>query len=133
MLRHGRPSLWANRELSRITVAECFGCRIWIIANWQLTASTLQPRAAFTGTPSINPSLGTAPSPGWPSIASWLFATACVSNPVVRKRNMPAFLCDSIIIWTRIDWYGANSYLDLANYRCSNLRGVCSDVGVSNH
>jgi len=73
------------------------------------------------------------PSPGWPSIASWLFATACVSNPVVRKRNMPAFLCDSIIIWTRVDWYGANSYLDLANYRCSNLRGVCSDVGVSNH
>jgi hypothetical protein len=25
-----RPSLWANRKLSRITVAVFFGCRIWI-------------------------------------------------------------------------------------------------------
>jgi hypothetical protein len=40
MLRHWRPSLWANTESSRITVAECFDCRTWIIADWRcLTAS----------------------------------------------------------------------------------------------
>jgi hypothetical protein len=33
ILRHGRPSPWANTESSRITVAECFGFQIWIIAN----------------------------------------------------------------------------------------------------
>src|SRR6266849_6931044 len=64
ILRHGRPSPWAKRESSRITVAECFGCRIWIIVNWQCsTAWARQPRAAFTSTPSINSLLGTAPSP----------------------------------------------------------------------
>jgi hypothetical protein len=30
VLRHGRPSLWA--ESSRITVAECCACPIWITA-----------------------------------------------------------------------------------------------------
>src|SRR6266478_1921679 len=35
ILRHGRPSPWANTESSRITVAECFGFQIWIIANWR--------------------------------------------------------------------------------------------------
>src|ERR1019366_6391269 len=40
MLRHGRPSLWANRESSRTTVAECFGCRIWIIVNWQSSTAS---------------------------------------------------------------------------------------------
>lgn len=59
MLRHWRPSLWANRESSGITVAECFGCRIWIIANRQCsTASARRPRAAFTSTPSIITRLG---------------------------------------------------------------------------
>jgi hypothetical protein len=33
ILRHGRPSPWANTESSRITVAECFGCRMWIVLN----------------------------------------------------------------------------------------------------
>src|SRR6266478_7478980 len=28
ILRHGRPSPWANTESSRITVAECFGFQI---------------------------------------------------------------------------------------------------------
>ncbi len=47
MLRHGRPSLWANRESSRTTVAGCFGYPIWIIANWPCsTASARQLRAA---------------------------------------------------------------------------------------
>ena len=57
----------ANRESSRITVAECFACRIWIIANWQYSiASARQLRAVFTNTPSINSLLGTAPSPCGP-------------------------------------------------------------------
>src|SRR6266436_5463268 len=55
MLRHGRPSLWANRESSRTIAAECFGCQIWIIANWQcLTVSARQPRAASMNTPSTS-------------------------------------------------------------------------------
>src|ERR1700739_3100447 len=33
ILRHWRPSLWANRESSRITVAGFFACRIWITAK----------------------------------------------------------------------------------------------------
>src|SRR6202140_2047213 len=33
ILRHGRPSSWANRESSRIIVADCFVCRIWIIVR----------------------------------------------------------------------------------------------------
>ncbi len=62
-LRHWRPSQWANTESSRITVAECFGCRISIIANWQCSiASARQPRAVFTSTPSTSSSPGTAPS-----------------------------------------------------------------------
>src|ERR1700731_4047452 len=45
----GRPSLWANRESSRITVAEFFAGRIWIIANWQCsTASARQLPAVFS-------------------------------------------------------------------------------------
>jgi site-specific recombinase XerC len=49
VLRHGRPSPWARRKSSRITVAECFGCRIWIIANWQCsTASARPPRVECT-------------------------------------------------------------------------------------
>ena len=48
ILGHGIPSPWANTELSR-TVAECFGFRIWIIANWRCsTASAHPPRDAFT-------------------------------------------------------------------------------------
>jgi hypothetical protein len=53
ILRHGRPSPWANTESSRITVAECFGFQIWIIANWRCsTASAHPPRDACTNTPS---------------------------------------------------------------------------------
>jgi hypothetical protein len=64
ILRHRRPSPWANRELSRITIAECFACRIWITANWQCsTASARQPRDGCTSTPSINSSPGTALNP----------------------------------------------------------------------
>jgi hypothetical protein len=56
-------SLWARRESSRITGAECFGCRIWIIANWPCsTASARPPRAESTSTPSINLAPGIAPS-----------------------------------------------------------------------
>jgi hypothetical protein len=33
ILRHGRPSSWANEESSRITVAECFVCPIWKLQN----------------------------------------------------------------------------------------------------
>src|SRR6266496_5488091 len=33
ILRRGRPWPWSNRELSRITVTDCFGYRIWIIAS----------------------------------------------------------------------------------------------------
>src|SRR5713226_7110146 len=55
ILRHGRPSPWANTESSRITVAECFGFQIWIIANWRCsTASARPPRDACTNTPSTN-------------------------------------------------------------------------------
>ena len=80
-LRHGRPSLWANTESSRITVAECFGCPIWIIANRRCsTASVRQPRAAFTSTPSISSSPGTAPNLDWPSTASSSCAIACTWN-----------------------------------------------------
>ena len=43
MLRHGRPSPWANTESSRITVAECFGCRIWIIARLAVLNSLGSP------------------------------------------------------------------------------------------
>src|SRR6202011_1370688 len=44
ILRHGRPSPWANTESSRITVAECFGFQTWIIVNWRYsTASARQP------------------------------------------------------------------------------------------
>ena len=80
-LRHWRPSPWANRESSRITVAECFGFQIWIIANWRyLTASVCRPRAAFTNTPSTNSSPGTAPNPDSPLIVSSSCATACTWN-----------------------------------------------------
>src|ERR1700686_944389 len=71
ILRHGRPSSWANRESSRITVADCSACRIWIIVRGPCsTASDHQPRAAFTSTLSTNSSPGTAPNLDWPSIAS---------------------------------------------------------------
>src|ERR1035438_2036903 len=84
ILRHGRPSSWANRESSRITVAECFACLIWIIANWQSSiALARQPDAACTSTPSTSSSLGTAPNPGWHSTASLPCAIACTLNQEV--------------------------------------------------
>src|ERR1035437_1420442 len=71
ILRHGRPSPWANTESSRITVAECLGFQTWIIVNWRYsTASAQQPRAAFTSTPLISSLLGIAPSPASLSTAS---------------------------------------------------------------
>jgi hypothetical protein len=78
MVRHGRPSPWAHTESSRITVAECCGCRIWIIAKRQFsTASARQPRAESTSTPSTSSSPGTAPSLGWLSTESSWCAIAC--------------------------------------------------------
>ena len=43
ILRHGRPSPWANRESSRTTVAACCGCRIWIIADWPCSTALGSP------------------------------------------------------------------------------------------
>src|SRR6266436_1175412 len=70
VLRHGRPSPWANTKVSRITVAEYFVCPILIIANWQCSiASARQPRAVCTSTPLINSLHGIAPSLASPSTA----------------------------------------------------------------
>src|SRR5215469_2346276 len=81
MLRHGRPSPWANTESSRITVAECFACRTWITASPPfLTASAHQLRGECTSTQSISSSPGTAPSLGWPSAASSSCVIACIWN-----------------------------------------------------
>src|SRR5713226_9352976 len=33
LLRHWRPSSWANRESSRTIVAECSACQTWIICD----------------------------------------------------------------------------------------------------
>src|ERR1700704_3528503 len=42
-----RPSPWASTKLSRIIVAGCFDCRIWIIVRGPCsTASVRQPRVA---------------------------------------------------------------------------------------
>ena len=46
VLRHWRPSSWANRESSRTIVAECSGCQTWIIVKRQFSiASARQLRA----------------------------------------------------------------------------------------
>ena len=37
------PAQWANTETSRITVAECFGFQIWIIANCPVLKSLGSP------------------------------------------------------------------------------------------
>ena len=69
MLRHWRPSSWANRELSLITFGGRFDYRIWIIVSGQYSiVSAQQLRAVFTSMPSTNSLPGTAPSPVWPSI-----------------------------------------------------------------
>ena len=81
ILRHWRPSPWANTELSRITVAECSACQTWIIAKRQFSiASARQLRAESTSTPSTSSSPGTAPSLDWPSTASSWCAIACTWN-----------------------------------------------------
>src|SRR5580693_5331790 len=43
ILRHWRPSSWANTKSSRITVAECSACQTWIIAKRQFSNSLGSP------------------------------------------------------------------------------------------
>jgi hypothetical protein len=57
LLRHWRPSSWANRESSRTIVAECSACQTWIIVKRQFSiASARQLRAESTSTPSTSSS-----------------------------------------------------------------------------
>ena len=81
LLRHWRPSSWANRESSRTVVAECSACQTWIIVKRQFSiASARQLRVESTSTPSTSSSLGTAPSLDWPSTASSSCAIECTWN-----------------------------------------------------
>ena len=57
LLRHWRPSSWANRESSRTIVAECSAYQTWIIVERQFSiASARQLRAESTSTPSTSSS-----------------------------------------------------------------------------
>src|ERR1700680_4928057 len=77
----GHLHQWAKTESSRITVAECFACRIWIIAKQRCSiASAHQHLAASTSMLSTNLLPGTAPSIGSLSTVSSSFATACTWN-----------------------------------------------------
>ena len=65
---------WAKTESSRITVAECFACPIWIIAKRRCLIASDHPHlAASTSMPSTNLLHGTAPSLDLPSIVSSSF------------------------------------------------------------
>ena len=63
ILRHGRPSPWANTESSRIIVAEASLPDLDHCKLTDSTASARQPRAASTSTPSTNSSPGICSEP----------------------------------------------------------------------
>ena len=47
LLRHWRPSSWANRESSRTIVAECSACQTWIIVKRQFSIASARQLRAF--------------------------------------------------------------------------------------
>src|SRR5215472_11939847 len=72
---HWRPLSWANREASRTTAAEYSVGQICTIVNPPFFTVSAGPfRDASMSAPSTNSSPGTAPSLGWRSTESSVYA-----------------------------------------------------------